>query len=145
VSVWIFVATRSVANLSERPRMHASVPKIKNGAHYQPQLMTEQSDGSAGSVARPPRQEQRATAKVIRLLPQVGCDLRIGYVGRTATHKRNSRCKADTGLGPLRVEGGLSPVLVPPQATPGPTAEVRLIEMPSRLLSFVIRVVGPVF
>jgi len=71
VAVWIFVATRSGANLSAHSRMLASAPKIKNRAHYQPQLMTEQSDGSAGSVARPPRQEQRATAKVIRLLPQV--------------------------------------------------------------------------
>jgi hypothetical protein len=50
-AVWIFVATRSVANLSKRLRMHASVPKIKNGAHYDPQLMTEQSNRSAGSVA----------------------------------------------------------------------------------------------
>jgi hypothetical protein len=33
--------------------MHASVPKIKNGAHYQPQLMTEQSNRSAGWVAGP--------------------------------------------------------------------------------------------
>jgi hypothetical protein len=38
MAFWIFVATRSGANLSAHPRMLASVPKIKNGAYYQPQL-----------------------------------------------------------------------------------------------------------
>jgi hypothetical protein len=70
VAFWIFVATRSGANLSEHPRMLASVPKIKNGAPYQPQLMTEQRT-EARDLSRPPRQDQRATAEVIRLLPQV--------------------------------------------------------------------------
>jgi guanylate kinase len=34
VAVLIFVATRSVADLSERLRMRASVSKIKNGIDY---------------------------------------------------------------------------------------------------------------
>jgi len=49
--------------------MHSAVGI--SAVHGGEDVKTEQSDVSAGSVARPPPQEQRATAKVIRLLPQV--------------------------------------------------------------------------
>jgi hypothetical protein len=69
--------------------MHASVPKIKNGVYYQPQLMTEQST-EARDLSRLPRQEQRATAEVIRLLPQDSVSMRYmdGKLGVTMNNEQ---------------------------------------------------------
>jgi hypothetical protein len=72
--------------------------------------------------------------RVPRILGPLARDERMIAIGRECPLFRSRAAAMEKALRPHRVEGGLSPVLVPPRATPSPV--VQKVKNGSRMRQF---------